>query len=248
MRHLLSWTMALMMLGAPLAAQTQSGTYVATMMRAAPGHLLDLVELVRGHRAVFAQAGEAEPLILRHAQGDHWDLVVLSPVTDLATYFGRERAGRWADAARRAGVDQAGFERRLDEWVSWREELFVSGPRVSDLYAAAAQAGSYHLEIFQALAGQRDSLLKQREMENDFLARIGRPKNFVFRRLGGASWDLFTLGLYRDLPHYAEPSGRSPDEENAAAVAAGFQSRAHIGDYLRRFLASHHDTIGAIVR
>jgi len=232
----------------PVAGQATAPTYLATMMRAAPGHLFDLVELLRDRNRVYRKAGEAEPILLRHSQGDHWDVLVLATAGDLASYYSRERAARWAAAARRAGFDEAAYQRQADTWVSWREELLVTGPRSTDLQAAAAQAAFFHLEVFQALAGKRDSLLRQREMENDFLEKIGRTGNFIFQRVGGASWDLFTLGFYRDLAHYAEPSGRSVDDENAAAVAAGFQSRAHIGEYLRRFLASHHDTLGPIVR
>jgi hypothetical protein len=169
-------------------------------------------------------------------------------MANLADHFSRDRATRWQSAARRAGFDEAGFNRRIDEWVSWREELYVTGPAVADLYSAAAGAGYFHLEIFQALAGKRDSLMLQREMENDFLTRIRRPTNFIFRRVGGAAWDVFTLGLYRDLQHYAEPSRSTPEAEDAAAVAAGFRSRGHIGAFLRQFLASHHDTLGSLVR
>lgn len=226
----------------------QTTTYRATMIRAAPGSLLELIDLVKARQAVYPLAGEAVPLLLRHAQGDQWDLLALEPIGELSKFFDRDRAGRWQSAARRAGFDEAMFADRQDQWIAWREELFVTGPDPGELHAAAAPAGYFHLEIFQALAGKRDSLLQEREMENDFLGRIGRPRNFVFRRVGGAAWDLFTLGLYRDLQHYAEPSGQSAEAENAAAVAAGFQSRGHIGAHLRRFLASHHDTLGTLVR
>jgi hypothetical protein len=119
---------------------------------------------------------------------------------------------------------------------------------VTALESVAADAGYFHLEIFQALAGKRDSLRAERVMENDFLARIGKPVNFIFDKVTGAAWDNFTIGFYRDLQHYAEPTSVSPVEEDAAAKAAGFESRLHIGGYLRRFIGSHHDTLGTVVR
>ena len=64
----------------------------------------------------------------------------------------------------------------------------------------------------------------------------------------GAAWDSFTIGFYRDLQHYAEPSKVSAEEEDRAAKAAGFESRNHIGSYLRQFLSGHHDTLGSVVR
>ena len=230
------------------AGQSTTNTYAAIMMRAAPGHLLELIDLMKSRQPVYQAAGEPQPLMLRHSQGDHWDLMILAPINDLSDYFSRDRAARWQSAARRHGFDELTFNRKIDEWVAWREELYVTGPPVVALHSAAADAGYFHLEVFQALAGKRDSLMVQREMENDFLTRIGRPANFIFHRIAGAAWDVFTIGLYRDLQHYAEPTNVSPDAENAAATTAGFQSRAHIGAYLRRFLAGHHDTLGSLVK
>lgn len=222
--------------------------YQAVMMRAAPGHLLDLVDLVKSRLPLSRAAGEPVPVVMRHAQGDQWDLLVVTPVGTLAEWFGRDRDLRWHGVARRAGFDEAGYDRRLDEYVAWQEELYVEGPPVAEFERAAAAAGYFHLEIFQAMAGKRDSLLRERLMENDFLARTGKPLNFVFKKITGGPWDSFTIGFFRDLQHYAEPTRVSPEEEDRAAKAAGFESRNHIGAYLRRFLNAHHDTIGPVVR
>src|SRR5262249_49511498 len=51
--------------------------YRMTLLRAAPGRLLDLVAAVKGHG-----------LVLRHSQGDQWDLMVLSPVAGYADLAG----------------------------------------------------------------------------------------------------------------------------------------------------------------
>jgi hypothetical protein len=228
--------------------QPSQATYQATMIRAAPGHLVDLIELLRSRMAVYQHAGEPVPVLMRHSQGDHWDLMLLTPIGTIGDHFSRHRLDRWRDAVRRSGFDDAGFADRLDRWVSWQEELYVEGPPVATVEAAAAAAGYFHLEIFQALAGMRDSLLRQRTMENDFLTRIGRPGNLIFRKVTGAAWDAFTIGFYRDLAHYAQPSGLPPEQENETAVQAGFASRADIGPYLRRFIGGHHDTLGSIVR
>ncbi len=230
------------------AVQPPKPAYQAVMMRAAPGHLLDLIEALKGRMIVYGYAGEARPILLRHSQGDQWDLLLLVPIGSMAEYFGNDRSRRWRDAVRRIGYDDEAFTKQSDQWVSWREELYVEGPPVAELQAAAAASGYFHLEIFQALAGKRDSLLQERAMENDFLGRIGRPVNFVFTRITGPAWDAFTLGFYRDLQHYAEPARVSGDEEDRSARAAGFASRNHIGAYLRQFLQGHHDTLGSIVR
>lgn len=211
--------------------QPPGDTYRALFVRAAPGRLLELIDLVKGRQASLP--ADERPVILRHAQGDQWDLMLLTPVGSLRRWFEKDRGG--SDAA-------------WDRLVAWQEELFATGPPSAEFRSAAGRAGYFHLEIFLGIAGKRDSLAAERAMENGFLAATRRPVNFVFTRVAGASWDLFTIGLYRDLQHYAEPASMSPEQEEAAARAAGFDSRAAIGPYLRRFINGHHDTLGSIVR
>lgn len=43
-------------------------------------------------------------------------------------------------------------------------------------------------------------------MENTYAKAIKEPENFIFIRDQGAAWDIFTIGLFRDLKHYAESS------------------------------------------
>ena len=86
------------------------------------------------------------------------------------------------------------------------------------------------------------------EMENAYLAAVGRPATAIFQRELGASWDVFTLGPYRDWRHYAERDLIAPDRANAAAKAAGFASDEAIGPYMRSLINTHHDTLGTVVR
>src|SRR5262249_36707743 len=155
---------------------------------------------------VYDAAGEHRPVLFRHAQGDQWDLMVLSPIGNLASYWSAERAARWRSVTAKSGLDQRAFGELMDQLISWRGELFVEGPPPAGVDSAVKSAGYFHPEIFQALAGKRDSLRQERLMEDDFSRRIGRPGNLLFTRVAGAGWDLFTIGFYRDLPHYAEPS------------------------------------------
>lgn len=236
------------LLFAAFLSAAPGNAYQAVFMRAAPGHLLHLIDAIKARMPVYQAAGEARPVLMRHAQGDQWDLVLLVPIKSLAEHFGTEKATRWPAAAKRVGFDDEAFGRQLNDWVAWREELYVEGPPVAEFETAASTAGYFHLEIFQALAGKRDSLLAERAMENDFLHRIGRAGNFIFTKITGPAWDSFTIGFYRDLQHYAEPSKVSAEAEDQAAKAAGFESRNHIGPYLRQFLSGHHDTLGSVVR
>lgn len=219
--------------GGALPAQ-EPDVYRAAFLQAAPGRLRELIAAVQGQQASYDRAGLPRPLIGRHTQGDRWDLLIVEPVGSVAA---------WADPDRRTRLAVAAMEQRIEPLVAWQEELIVTGPPLAEFQRRNEAAGFYHLEIFQGLAGKRDSLYRERLMEDDFSRRIGRPDNLVFVRLAGASWDMFTVGFFRDLAHYAEPSGLTAEQEDAAARAAGFAARDDIGPYLRRFIALHHDTL-----
>jgi hypothetical protein len=111
-----------------------------------------------------------------------------------------------------------------------------------------ASAKLIHVEMFNALPGKVPELVKEREMENAYLAAVGRPATAIFQRELGASWDVFTLGPYRDWRHYAERDLITPERANAAAKAAGFASDEAIGPYMRSLINTHHDTLGTVVR
>jgi hypothetical protein len=220
-------------LGATQSAASEEGfLYKAQFVQAAPGRLLELIDLVK------AKSEEA-PFSIRHSQGDHWDLMLLTPMGTYAEYFSPERAAR-----RR----QAEHPDKWNELVAWQEDIFVFGPPLPEVRAAFAKAGFFHLEIFRALPGRHADLLKERLMENAYLKALKRPENQVFVRDQGAGWDLFTLGFYRDLKHYAESADIPEKDQEAAAKAAGFEGASRIGPYLRTLIREHHDTLAGPVR
>ena len=77
--------------------------------------------------------------------------------------------------------------------------------------------------MFVALPEKARELYREREMENDYLRRIGRPQNLIFAKTLGGAWDSFTLGFYRDLKHYAESVDIPAElqQERAPAGRAG---------------------------
>ena len=77
---------------------------------------------------------------------------------------------------------------------------------------------------------------------------LGRPQNLIFVRDQGGSWDLFTIGFYRDLKHYAESADIPETAQDAAARAAGFESAGRIGPFLRTLISTHHDTLAVAIR
>ncbi len=222
----ISLTALLILLVATARAAEPTYLYNAKFVQAAPGRLLELIDLYKKRAPGYAASGDEAPLIIRHSQGDKWDLMLLLPVGSYSEYYQPDRV------TKRKQVEQQ-FAAKLEELIAWQEDLFVQ---------------VFHLEIFISLPGKHAELYKEREMENAYLRRLKRPGNFIFVRDQGASWDLFTLGLYRDLKHYAESADIAEKDQEEAARAAGFESARHIGPYLRSLILQHHDTLAVPVK
>jgi len=218
---------AVLLLAATAVAQQSSSLYRASLVQAAPGKLIELIDLYKQ---------QVKPALwMRHSQGDRWDLLILTP---LAGY----------DAVHKLRDDEHAWESRRKPLVAWEEDVFVFGPPAADLRKAFAESGFFHVEMFRGLPGARNELIKEREMENAYARAIKQPDNFIFLRDQGASWDVFTIGCFRDLKHYAQSADVPKEAAEAAAKSAGFDSAAAIGPYLRRFIADHHDTLAVAIR
>jgi len=227
--------------GGSLPAQ-EAALYKTTLLQAAPGKLLELVEAQKKLNAAYRAAGEPVAYLMRHSQGDKWDLLLLTPIGSYAEYFAAERIARRERAER-----DSGWTVRRSDLLAWQEDVFVRGPAPEQVAKAFSNAGFFHVEMFVALPGKHAELIKQREMENAYLKELGRPLNLIFVREQGAAWDAYTIGFYRDLKHYAESADIPDEKEEAAARAAGFAAANQIGPYLRTLIRSHHDTLAVAV-
>ena len=181
---------------------------------------------------------------MRHSQGDRWDLLLLFPMGSWGEYYAADRI------ARRQKAGQAAISEllRLSGDVAWTEDVFVYGPPLAETRAALAPAGYFHVEMFESLPGMENSLYRQREMENAYSKALDLPQNLIFVRAAGAAWDLFTIGAYRDLKHYAESADVPEAKQEAAAKAAGFDGVKAIGPYLRTLISLHHDTLATAIK
>ena len=222
-------------------AQNNQYLYKVSLVQAAPGKLTELIALDKSRFADLKAAGDELPLWMRHSQGDHWDLMILYPMGSYADYYQSDRIAKRSKA-------EAKSTKQLPEEIAWQEDLFVYGPPLPELRKAFANGGFFHVEMFISLPGQFADLLKEREMENAYARAIKEPENFIFVRDQGAAWDIFTIGVFRDLKHYAESADVPAKDQEAAAKAAGFDAPSQIGPYLRRFIREHHDTLAVAVK
>lgn len=244
--------MIALLLATVLAAQTpdlsEGYLYRTLTLRAAPGDLLEVMEMYLDRMPIYEAAGDERPFIMRHSQGDQWDLLLLFPMGSPEEYFSSSRVARRESAGQRSGTSDAEFLEKLNQRVAWREDLYVLGPSLEVVREAFEDNSYYHVEMFIALPGKRAKLIEEREMENAYLEAIGRPQNLIFTRVSGAAWDSYTIGFYRGIKHYAASADIPDAQKEAAAKAAGFEGADRIGTYLRTLIQSHHDTLATAVR
>jgi len=192
--------------------------YRVSTVRAAPGAFPRLL----GQLA--SRESPSSALIMRHSQGDQWDLMIIEPIG--------------ADDAMTAG-----FLAKLDASIAFHEDHFAYGPSWTAIRSSYDDNDFYHIEMFEAVAGKAEELLEQRRMENAYLSATGQIANTIFRRAAGSDVDVFTIGFHKSLEAFAAPSGASDADKEAAAKEAGFKDRSDISFYLRSLISGHHDTL-----
>ncbi len=225
-----------------IQAQGQNQLYKVSLLRAKPGNLLELIDLIKADNANYQDFQDNKPYLLRHSQGDHWDLMLITPISSLDKYFSRREAIK---RTKSKSIEKP-YGNEFFDLVSFQEEAIVAGPPLNRFSPAMENFNLFHIEIFTALAGKQAELMKQRQNENKFYAFIRHRPNLIFTRVFGPSWDVFTLGGYEDLHDFAGPE-IAFEVEDKAAKDAGFEGVNFIGSYLRSLLLEHHDTLAGKV-
>jgi len=221
----------------PAPAGQNPYLYKVSLVQAAPGKMLELIDLYKTRATVYQASGDESPLWMRHSQ------MILFPLGSYSDYYTSERM-----AKRKQAEQPAKLAEKIKESIAWQEDLFAYGPPLADLRKAFAAGAFFHVEMFISLPGKFADLYKEREMENAYSKALKQPENFIFVRDQGAAWDIFTIGVFRDLKHYAESADVPAKDQEAAAKAAGFEAPSQIGPYLRRFIREHHDTLAVAVK
>jgi hypothetical protein len=229
-------------------ASEQIYLYRASFVRAAPGKLLDLIALFKNQMPGYDISGDGRPFWWRHTQGDQWDLMLLFPMESYSEYYSPKRVARRTKAQQGSSLPPDKFQKALQSFAAWKEDLLVMGPPFEKVAKEFKDSAYFHIEIFRALPGKHAELLKEREMENAYQMDIGRPENLIFTKDQGAAWDLFTLGCYRDLEHWASSYDVPKEKREEAARNAGFESPEAIGPYMRTLIFMHRDTMGVAIR
>lgn len=232
---------------APASAQQREGEYLykVSTVRAAPGKLEPLLDWAAALKQAgyFEDAKEHVPFMMRHSQGDQWDLMIITPMENWSAYHARPRNR----ARERAAESHGELLASGDGLIAFDEDHFAYGPPLEEMVREYAENAFFHIEMFEAAPAKSDDLFEQRRMENTYLTATGQTTNMIFRRAAGSDVDVFTIGFHENLQAFAAPSGASSEEAEAAAKSAGFKDRADISFYLRSLISGHHDTLAVKV-
>ncbi len=220
--------------------------WLTTTLRAAPGELKNLIEDLKAleKQGFYSHGDRVAPLILRHSQGDQWDLMLLEPIGSFSEFFAPERLKSEA----RNTFESAQILGNLEGRIAYKDELFAFGPSYEFVDAYAKGKNFFHIEMFEALPGMNQKLLEQREMENAYLEATKRRGNLIFDGVMGTNVDSFTIGAYDNLAAFAARPDLKEGASLKAAKDAGFTDDNSIGFYLRTLISAHHDTLANRVK
>ena len=239
--------MLLLVVSLPAIGDELEGDYLYGVgtFRAAPGELHALLEWIAEMRAsgYYEASDRSPPFVMRHSQGDQWDLLVIAPLGSWTEHFEEDATAERAAAA----VEHGELIAELDSLLAFHEDHFAYGPPLAVLEAAWAESDFFHVEMFHALPGLAGDLLEQRRMENEYLAATGQVPNFIFRRAAGSDVDVFTIGFHESFESFAAPAPVTNEQKENAARDVGFDSLADISFYLRSLIAAHYDTLAVKV-
>lgn len=209
--------------------------YWVTQYRAAPGKFPALLELVKS--TDWSKMGEKRPIMMRHSQGNHWDLMLLG-------HYNTD-----CEKSAPCTKEQDNFSQETSTLVDF-ELNFLATSKASwaEITKLDTDNGFYHIEMFQAAAGKHKALDRQRRIENDYIEKIGQRANAVFNVTFGSDMDIFTIGFYRNMAHFAESPDLTSEEFETAAIESGFKNRADISFHLRELIIGHQDTLAVKVK
>ncbi len=205
----------------PAPAAAAGYLYRTTSFQAAPGKLLEVVDLYKAGWPGSKDSGDEPPIAMRHSQGDRWDLMLLFPMGSYAEYYAPERIAKREGARAAAAAALA----KLQEDVAWQEDVFVLGLPLSGGSERARRgrllprrdvrgpSGKTARPLPAARDGERLLEAAGTAAESDLRARCGRALGSLHdRRLPGSE------ALRRGRGHCTGEDRTRPPEPRASTV------------------------------
>ncbi len=197
--------------------------YHIHVVNSAPGKLTELIDAYKNAPGPEAGEPQVTPIILRHAQGGEWDLIVITPLGKQTTIT--------ASAPTKAVQE---YNQRLAPLSNWHGDTFVVGPAwsvVQKLLVPAKGEPIYQISDYRSLPGHRAQLQK---VLNDGPAAA---RSILFAHVEGAPWNFLSITRFDSWAELGAPP--QPAAGTATPQAQGLAIRDH--------MAVHHDTIATYV-
>jgi hypothetical protein len=199
--------------------------YHIHISKAAPGKLLQLIDAYKNGPAPEAGEPQVTPIILRHREGDEWDLITITPLGKQTTVS--------ASAPPQAVQD---YYQRLAPLSDWHNDTFTVGPSWALVQKALVPAKDtqpvYVVSDYRSLPGHRAQL---REVL-DRNAQNTPGRDVIFAHVEGAPWNFLTVTRYDSWAAVGAPP---PQPASGARPEPGLPIREH--------MAVHHDTVAEYV-
>lgn len=199
--------------------------YHIHISKAAPGKLPQLIEAYKSAPAPAADEPQVTPIILRHRDGDEWDLITITPLGKQTTLT--------VNAPPQAIQD---YYQRVGSLADWHNDTFVVGPSWAVVQKALVVAKGepvYVVTDYRALPGHRPQL--RAVLDRNAQDTPGRSVLFVHAE--GAAWNFLDITRYDSWADMGAPAPQPP---------AGTQPQDQ-GLAIRDHMAVHHDTIATYV-
>lgn len=229
LRNILSLFIVLLLSATIIAAQGSQQAapayelYHIHIVAAAPGKLPELIEAYKNAPGPSADEPQVTPIMLRHAQGGAWDLIVITPLGKQTTIT--------ASVPPQAVQD---FNARLAPLSSWHGDTFAIGPVwtiVQKMLVPAKGEPIYQVSDYRSLPGHRAQLQKV------LVDSPAAERSVLFAHIEGAPWNFLNITRFDSWAELGAPP--QPAAEGATQQQTGLALRTH--------MAVHHDTIATYV-
>jgi hypothetical protein len=189
--------------------------------KAAPGQAAELLKIISVQDPKAPMPGHF--LVLRHLEGDDWDLAVIEHLGTSTTL----------DAATFPPPGPAASLR------AWHNDTYTAGPAWPEFAKAMGLPGGssgntansvYVVSVFQAAPGHRDQLEKALAPDPAAKVPIG---NVILQHLEGGTWNVLALQRFNSWQDFAT---------NQTALTSG-GSGPDLWSETRQHVAVHHDTL-----
>ena len=137
-------TLIVLLLLATTSVHAQDQLYKVSLLRAKPGSLLELIDVMKEDMKLYENNQKVKPYLLRHSQGDQWDLMLTFPIPSLEVYF---RMNSSANALNRNFLEK-NYGDPFYDLVTFQEEAIVKGTEADAFAKSLEEYNLFHIEIF----------------------------------------------------------------------------------------------------